>query len=317
MPSRVTRTEPRVPGENPWAESPLERVRVLYVAFVKGLFGAAPPGFYHWGPGEESEIYISDESPVKSERIGQRPAISFTRAPVQFYSLGLGDIDGYNFETGQTRKSVLVPGTMSINCLSRTDLESERLAWIVGEHLWLLREKLMKLGFFEIGRQPSISSASPAESLVANDGAEEWFCTSVQSPFQFPRSSQVTPLNQQVLSGIELQLRLACQEWVGSRGWPASSNADLPVEVIERVPPTWAPSATDTYGRTPDAGQPGAAPAGKTYHPLNPTVEVELKSVNPYRRGTAPLRIGGKTIPLADTRVKESCGNRVVTRVKI
>jgi hypothetical protein len=306
-----------VPGENPWSESPLERVRVLYVAFTKGLFAAAPPGCYHWAAGEESEIYISDESPLRSEVIGKRPAISFTRAPVQFYSLGLGDIDGYNFETGGVRKSVLVPGVMSINCLSRTDLESERLAWIVGEHLWLLREKLMKMGFFEIGRQPTISATSPAEGLVANEGGEEWFCTSVQSPFQFPRSSKVTPLNELVLENIELQLRVGCPTPVGSMGWPASENADLPIEVIENPPPTWAPDATDTYGRTPNPGASGALARGKSYHPLNPTVEVQLKSVNPYRRGTAPLRIGGKTIPLGDTSVKESCGNRVFTRVKI
>ena len=87
--------------------------------------------------------------------------------------------------TGQQTKSVLVPGTMVVNASSRVPLESERIAWICAEQLWLHRELLMKAGFFEIGRSPAISAVSPAGSIIMNDGADEWYATSVTCPFQF------------------------------------------------------------------------------------------------------------------------------------
>lgn len=317
MPFKPTVTNPPIPGHDEFAFSPLQQVRVLYVSFVKGLFASAPVGSYHWAPGEESEIYISDESPIQSDISGQRPAINFTRGPVKFYSLGIDDMLSYSFETGQKRKSVLVPGVMSINCCSRSDLESERLAFIVAEHLWLLRERLMKQGFFEIGRQPQISATSPAGSIVAGESGQEWFCTSVQSPFQFPRTSQITPLNQEVIQNIEVQLRAETRK-VMSKGWPASPYGhELPVDVHMCPPESFSPDATDTWGRSPDPGAAPSAGAPKTYHPLNPTVEVRVRSVNPYKPGLKSLSTSGQVIPLEDPCVKESGVNHVVSRVKI
>ena len=209
MPSKPTRVNPR--GQFPpssFKDDPLTQLRVLYISFVKGLFAAAPKGAYHWEPGEGTEIVVTDEQPIKTDKVGMRPAVSFTRGPIQFYSLGMDDMMSYRFDTGGKTKSVLIPGTMSINCCSSESLESERIAWIIAEHLWLLREKLMGYDlFFEIGRQPQVSAPSPAEGIVAGDAGREWYCTMVSSPFQFPRMSQFSPLNKQIASSIELQIQ--------------------------------------------------------------------------------------------------------------
>lgn len=317
MPSRPTVTSPRGQGFDTFRQSPLEHVRILYVAFVKGLFQAAPAGQYHWSAGAESEIYISDENPIQASVVGQRPAISFTRGPVQFYSLGIGDLDQYRFDLDREQKSVLLPGVMSINCCSRNDLESERLAWIVAEHLWLLRKKLIGSGkLFEVGRQATISSPSGAGALVAADGADEWYCTTVKSPFQLPRTSQVMPLNQNVLQSVELQLTTARTQ-LDNQGWPASGNADRPVGVVTTPPQSFAPAATDTWGRTPNPGGDPETPGGRDYDPLNPTAQIRIRSVNPYKPGLPKPSINGRTLPIAESSMTESSVNPVRQRVKI
>lgn len=284
---------------------------MLYVAFVQGLFAVAPPGNYHWNEDpNSSEINITGETPIHAEVVGVRPAISFTRGPIQFYSLGMDDMLKFQFTTGQKTKSVLIPGVMSINCCSRNPLESEGIAWKVAEHLWLLREMLMGSDlFFEVGRQPQISAPSPAESIVVGDGAQEWYATVVSSPFQFPRTSQFTPLNQHVAREIELRIRAQLTRVQSmSTGGPAASHngVEYPFHACVEGPPSFEPLASDARGRTPDPG--GTLPSPPPYvpHPLDPARQVRMRTVHPYRSGLRPPSMGGRAIPIAECAVEES-----------
>ncbi len=286
--------------------TPLQHVRTLYTRFVQGLFYASPPGFYHWDPDLAlSEIVISDENPINVEQIGTRPAISFTRGPAQFYSLGLDDMMDYSFQTSAKKKSVLVPSTMTINCCSRVDIESENLAWVVAEHLWLLREVLMKMGFFEIGRQPIIGSPSKAGSLVAGDGADEWFCTSVACPFQFYRTSQVTPLNSHVAQNIELALQAALHP-VQQGQFPNAFSHEVAIGMTTCPPDSFAAGASDSRGNTPDATGRELQQLPLIPHPLNPAVRVHVRSSRPYGPALKPPSMGGRVLPISQPCVEES-----------
>jgi hypothetical protein len=290
-------------------------VRSLFVGFYQGLFSAAEVGMYHWNENDElSEIYITDESPVKDTNIGQRPAISFTRGPVQFYSLGLDDMLETDLRTGSKTKSVLIPGTMTINCSSRAALESERIAFICAEQLWLHRELLMKAGFFEIGRGAQVSSPSPAGSIVQADSGDEWYVTSVPCPFQFYRTSMVTPLGAKILRDITLSLQARLlpvgRQYVGPGGHcGALGNAgvEVPVSVHGCRPPAFAPQASDAYGGTPHAG--AIAPVLQTQpHPLNPAQTVVVRGIRPNCPAVRPPGMGGRSIPITSPTVEESCG---------
>lgn len=302
MPSRVNETVSRGFPDSSFKYTPLQHVRVLFVSFVQGLFAESPVGSYHWDPDiDKTEIVISDESPIKLEVLNQRPAISFTRGPVQFYGLGLDDMQFYDMRTAKKTKAILVPGTMSINCCSRVDIESENIAWVVAEMLWLLRELLLKQGFFELGRHPQISSPSPAGSIVMGDQGDEWFCTTVSIPYQFPRMSNFTPLGNEIANSIELSLE-AVHNNVVARGAQLAGH-ELPVGVTRCFPPSFAPDASDAQGATPD-------PAGtrSTYlpiqpHPLNPAAKVVVRSANPQRPGLRPPSMGGSPLP-----IKSPCG---------
>jgi hypothetical protein len=329
VPSKIPTTSPNGAfPEDSFKYSPLEHVRSLFVGFFQGLFHAAPYGAYHWEPNDEhAEIYISDENPIKAETVGQRPAISCTRGPVQFYSLGLDDMLTYDFQTGTKKKSVLVPGTMVVNCSSRAALESERIAWICAEQLWLHRELLMQAGFFEIGRQPAIGAPSPAGSVVSADSGDEWYVTTVNCPYQFYRTSQFSPLGKTIVRNMGLsiraQLQSVNQQLIGPAGAPVGSSENnsvegghcgpaggptggVPVNIHTCPPDAFAPQASDVYGATPRPG--GAASTLPLMpHPLNPAQQVIVRAARPNCPAVRPPSIGGRTIPIAVTTVEESC----------
>lgn len=318
MPTRLDETDPR--GEIPdssFKYTPLQHVRVLFASFVQSLFFSAPRGSWHWDPNlDDTELVVTDENPINIDTVGRRPAITFTRGPVQFYSLGLDDMLSYNMETGSKTKSVLVPGTMSVNCCSKNDLESERIAWIIGEHLWLLRELLMKQGFFEIGRQPSIGSPSPAGSIVTGDNAKEWYCTTLFCPFQFYRTGKVTPLNKKIIQDMQLSLSASTQPLSTNRYRQGVTGHELGVNLHECFPASFAPDASDAHGATPNMeGEQQVLPL--VPHPLNPAKTVTVRYATPNRPGLRPPSIGGRVLPISKLCVEESTPATDTRTVKV
>jgi len=244
-----------------------------------------------------TEIFVSDENTLDAETINMRPAISITRGPIQFVTLGFDDMLGYNSATGQKKKGVLVPGTMSINCCSRSDLESENLAWIIAENLWMNRDMLMQYGFFEVGRSPSISAPSPAGSLVQNDSGKEWYATSVTCPFQFYRTGQITPLGKAILDGIDMRLRTGATP-VPQQGVPYGYAVEG-----ERPPPF--STASDADGNSPNAGAEQAA-LPRVPNPMNPAQLVTVRHIRPGQQAVRGPSIYGRLLPITTPSVEES-----------
>jgi len=232
VPSKLNETAPwGAFPESSFRYTPLQHLRWIYCRFVQGLFHAAPRGAYHWEPDATmTEIVITGESVVNASVVGLRPAVSFTRGPLRFFTLGHDDMLGFDMQTGQKKKSVLVPGTISVNCCSRNDLESEQIAWVVAEQLWMNRDLLMKTGFFEVGREPAVGSPSPAGSLVSNDSGEEWYATTITCPFQFYRTGTNTPLGAHIANSIGLSLNT-------SNPIGLSLNTSNPARIDPRNPP--------------------------------------------------------------------------------
>lgn len=296
------------PGaDSSFRDSPLEHVRTLLVRFLQGLFWAAPKGVYHWSPGDDSELYISDENAIHAAEVGARPAITVTRGPVQFYSLGMDDMLEYDPTTGTKKKSVLIPGTLTMNCCSRVALECDHLAWIAAEQLWLHRELLMREGFFEIGRMLGVGSPSPAGSIVVNDGGDEWYVTSVSVPIQFYRTSQTSPLNTGVVRNITASIQAALRTQNADCGPAATSNGGLPYQYGGCPPASFAPQASDVNGNTPNPGN-SAPQLPRVPHPLNPSQLVYVKTVRPYCGALRPP-VRGRSVPIQTPVVEESCGD--------
>lgn len=313
MPKTVQRTEPRgaLPSSS-FKYNPLQHIRYLYAVFVQGLFYAAPPGAYHWAPElEDTEIVITAEAPLRLTTLNDRPGITFTRSPIGFRHLGFDDLLKYDAASGQKMKGVLLPGTMVINCCSRNDLESEHIAWVVMEHLWLLRDRLMQQGFYEVGRNLQIGSPSKPGSIIEGDGGEEWYCTSVISPFQFQRTSVFTPLGQQLLRNIEMKMRFV-----------ENAAIEQGIPLVGPNGPTGAPYLQDVYPPppfAPGAGNPNVRsfqnPHGLQLapHPLDPSRMVLVRPARADQPGVRPPSIYGQTLPIPARPVTESGARTVAT----
>jgi len=268
--------------------TPLEHVRTVLVGFVQGLFAQAPAGEYRWDPDEDkTEIIIRDENILHPEVIGARPAVNLSRGAIQFYGLGFDDVTNYQATTGKKTKAVLIPGTHTIHVSSRSEIEADNLAWVIAEHIWLLRDLLMQQGFYEIGRNISIGAPSQPNSIVQGDAGEEWYLVSISVPWQFPRQSAMTPLGKPILESIELNIQAKGKVVQAPQGWP-DADFELPVNIQREFPPPYA-DTSDAYNGTPN-------PLGtrqdlhKQPHPLNPAQTVTVKTIKPYRstpkRGT-------------------------------
>lgn len=191
-----------------WQEQPLLRIRKLVLAFLQGLFGNAETGYFRWQPSlEDTEIIITDETPIQLEVVGIRPAISIVRGTVAWNRTSLDTMQTIDSRTGQKKHTDLVSGTIIVNCCSKVSLESERIAWIVASHCWLLRSLVMKhTPVHEFGQGLQISAPSPAGAIVSGDSDETWINTTIPIPYFMQVYGKVTPLNQQVLSEIEANI---------------------------------------------------------------------------------------------------------------
>lgn len=299
MSARVNRVARNGVAESSFRFNPLEHVRNIYVRFAQGVFAAAPRGTMHWEADlEDTEIVITGESPIHVSALGHRPGVTVTRGPVLFQSLGFDDMIKFNFNTGAKMKSVLIPGTMTLNCCSRSDIESERIAMILAESLWGHRDQLMKLGFYDIGRGLRISSPSPPGAIISGDTGDEFYMTSVLSPFHFQRTMQVTPLGRPVLEDAGLALDLS-ERPVSSAGPAESTSGSMPYQI------------DNTYENATCEDLP------KVPHPLDPTQRVTVRSVTPYSPAVRAPSIGGRLL-LSRPCVEDSVGQMVTkTVVKI
>lgn len=288
MSGKIAETSPSpLFPESSFKYNPIMHIRVLMVRFVQGLFSAAPPGEYRWTADDQTtEIYITDEAEVDGEVVQRMPTVSFIRGPIQFYSLGMDDMEKYDFATDKKTKGVLLPGTFTINVCAKVALESEAIAFVIADHLWLLRDLLMKQGFFEIGRGIQVGSPSAPGTIVSNDGGKELFCTPVSVPFQFARLSSFTPLGRQIIQSIEQCLHVQPGPPVSSDGAPTQSH-EVPVSYQYQWPQAFAPEAINL--EPPSCRlQP---------HPLNPAQMVKVRVVRgnsarsklPYSRAAIPI----------------------------
>lgn len=292
MPSKTSKSEPDNAPEG-FKYNPLKHVRWLYTTFLQNVFAYAPPGCLHWNLDEQvTEIVITAEYPLDAEVLGHRPGITLTRAPVSFFQLGFDDMLQYDYRTGKKTKSVLVPGTMVINCCSSNDLESEHIAWVVAEHLWLLRDVLMRQGFYDVGRGIQVGAPSTAGSVIQNDQGREWYSTQVMSPYHFYRTSSLTPLNRQMVSQMNLRMG-ATPTAVPQPNGPAMLTPNLPFEECAHQPP----SALQVHD-----GQ----DLPKLPHPLNPAQTVRVRVIRATSNGLAQALARGRAVPIHRPCVQES-----------
>ena len=228
-----------------WAEQPLLLIRKICLSFIQGLFDQADPGCFHWCEDlEETEIVVTDESPIKLDVVGKRPAVSTVRGQVAWGKTSLDEMQERSMRTEQRKHTDLLSGNMTINCCGREPLETEYIAWIIASHTWLLRRLVIKYTpVHEFGRGQVVGAPTPAGAIVSGDTEGEWICTPIQIPFFLQITGKVTPLNLTLLKEIEARFGLRGSAQVGATGVRGqatleNSSAPAPGAGVNLRPPT-------------------------------------------------------------------------------
>lgn len=228
-----------------------------FISFLKWRFSRLPAGAYQWKPETESspdqagsEVFISADTPINPQQVGQRPAITVLRAAASFQGAGIGDWAFTDFATGAKVRMDIIPTNVMINVLSKFPVEAERLAWFCAEQIWTFREEIVQEepSILYTGSRPSISAPSPAGALVDSTDFE-WTVVVVSFPAYLQHSTTKLPLNKKILRGVTVN---------------ATTTPGTP-----RVTPTTAPLQGTAVGQpqlTPAdraaALQPSQGPAG-------------------------------------------------------
>jgi len=204
------------PLEMSWLNDPLNYAIKCFIAFLQTIFEKAPQRAFHWSSDFKiTEIVITEENPVNVESIERKPVISVVEGPVRFSGTSLDEMVKQDATTGEEFHTDLLPGTMSLNCMSRVRQEARFLAWISARTIWNLRKLFIRETYFqEVGRNITIGSVTPAGALVTGDTEGEWHACTVSCPFFLQWSDTVTPLTKdwsgspiQTLQKIEARIR--------------------------------------------------------------------------------------------------------------
>jgi len=277
--------------------NPIFQIRYVLITFLQNLFYKSPLPQFKWDVDDaQTRIYITSENVVKASVLQKRPCITLTRAPLAYAHMGFDDMRELDMRTGKKTRSVLLPGTMAINCCARADMESEHIAAIVAEHIWALRDVLLKRGFYDIGRNITINSPSGASGIVTNEGGDEWYCTTAIVPYQFHRTATITPLNTGFVEEIAVRMEAKAK----------------PIPAI--VHPT---GKGNSAVATAESAFPQVGDLTKMPHPLNPaktvTVTLSGSKIKPPWAGVGNLPI--TTSPMGHSNITKT--SPLVTKVKV
>jgi hypothetical protein len=179
----------------------------------------------HWSEmQEETELVITEENPVHLGAKEQKPAISVILGPSRFNGSSLDDLVSVSATNAQEVHTDLIPGTMTLNCLSRVPQEARFLGWQCARNIWILRKLFCRESHIhDTGRNISIGSVSPAGALVQGDTEGEWHNVQVSCPFYLQWTDTVTPLSRD-WSGRPIHTLQNIGMRLQTRMKPATSN---------------------------------------------------------------------------------------------
>ncbi len=200
---------PSVPDPQGLGEDPYLYFTKVYLLYLQGLFRQFNPGSWRWSESEQdTEVMITDQAPVPRDRIEQRPALVTMRGPAQFAGMTLDQLRSVDRKTGTREHTDMVACTMTINCIAKSGLEAQRLAWIVQRHIGIANGKrlLQRHGIFKISDNIACSGETPPGALVAPEPTPEMVNVCVTSPFFFQWTERVTLLDSPTFEAADVYM---------------------------------------------------------------------------------------------------------------
>lgn len=182
--------------ESSWDNDPLNYMVKAFTAFLQTIWETAPLGCFHWSSDlENTELVITEANTINLAEIEQKPSISVILGPTKFNGSSLDDLVSIDATNAQEVHTDLLPGTVTLNCLSRVPAEARFIAWVCARTIWNLRKLFISEScIHEVGRNITVGAVSPAGALVQGDTEGEWHSVTVSCPFFLQWTDTVLPL---------------------------------------------------------------------------------------------------------------------------
>jgi hypothetical protein len=184
-------------------------IKDAYLTFLRDFFTSMPrgQGLFHFSGNEDaaSELHITDQAAVLKTILEKRPSLVIQRGALGWGNLGLDQRKDLNLRDSREVHSDMLTGTMTIHCISRVDLEAERLAWNVLFAIKSLKAELQKRGIFEVGREGQLGTVTPPGALVGGDVDTHTVDVPVYSPFYAQITWAVKPVKETKLGRVDMQ----------------------------------------------------------------------------------------------------------------
>ena len=262
--------------ESSWLNDPLNYMVKAFIAFLQTIWETAPAGCFHWSPDiEHTELVIAEANTINQEVIDKRPSISVLLGPAKFNGTALDDLVSIDATNAQEVHTDLLPGTMTLNCLSRVPTEARYIAWMCARTIWNLRKLFIHEScIHEVGRNITVGAVSPAGALVQGDTEGEWHSVAVSCPFFLQWTDTVLPLTKDWNGRpihrlneitVRLQTRLAQSNLThsqdaGAMFWGQQASATRDSELARRQAALRPPSIRGRTIQTPTSPGSNSSP---------------------------------------------------------
>jgi len=183
-----------------------------YVSFLRSIFRNWEQ--YRWDQDDaKSLVIITEEFPYRPTTQSKLPVVILNSSGGQWSGMAPSQVfHGNLFSSTKTPwvHADIIHCVSTIHCIGRSDVEASKLGWTVFKAIPILRLALQKLpGIGLVEHRVSISRPYDASQMIANSSQNDWWATTVQSPFQIHEKTTVIaqPAIQNILDDITSTLR--------------------------------------------------------------------------------------------------------------
>jgi len=149
---------------------------------------------------EATDIRITDNHAYQLDSNDKRPAIIGVRGSISWNNIGISGLQNLDLKTGQEKRTDLMNGSLTLNCLSSVGVEAERIASDVFNLFKVFKNTLRKFGFFTV-RSMTIGP----EQLIEASGEADLFLVSVMVQCQVQDRWMLEPKSAAELREIVLE----------------------------------------------------------------------------------------------------------------
>jgi hypothetical protein len=190
---------------------PMMHLTRVFVYFLQNLFRDFPEGSgMKWSPDEENtELVVTSEKPVIAA-IEKRPHITCVLGAGRWSGLGIDQLQGMRFSTGERTHTDLIPMTMSYHCMAKEGMVARRIAWNSSFFTNVLRRVIMRTGgLHHVGVQHEFSSESSLSAYVGPTVDSELVAVVVTVPFYWQPKWTIKDTRTSMFNRMSISMNVA------------------------------------------------------------------------------------------------------------